>query len=98
MMRMLLLLIFVSISIAQGSLVDELLKNQNVFRALHNSPPLAIDAELAKKASIIAEQALKNGKFFAGTKEMSDTNTEMICSSFQRNSMQESAKEIVEAW
>jgi len=94
---MLLLLLFISLQSVKSSLVDEILKNQNVFRALHNSPPLHADAELTREANEIAQQALKNGKFFAGTKEVPDANTEMICSSFTR-SIEDNAKEIVEAW
>ena len=80
--------------------IDELLTEQNRLRATHNAPALQLDEELNRKADAIAKQAAKNGGFQKDNKtSLQNTNTEMICASFeQKENDFVKPKDIAQAW
>ena len=90
---MLFLLVFLFGNL-RAAFVDELLNEQNKLRAVHGSNELQLNDELTKKAAEIAKQAALKGQFG----ETSNTNTEMICSTFKEFNVEEKAKDIVQAW
>eukprot|EP00111_Clytia_hemisphaerica_P008261 TCONS_00024097-protein len=89
-----LFLLFLFLGTVHAAFVGELLKEQNKLRAVHGSSELQLNDELTRKAEQITKQAALKGEFG----ETSNTNTEMVCSTFKEFNVEEKAKDIVQAW
>ena len=85
--------------IVRCDFVEELLAEQNRLRATHNAPVLQLDRELSRKADVIAKQAAEKGGFQDINKTLlQNTNTEMICSSFNEGNVFGKPEDIAQAW